>query len=224
MTELTTAEICALVTDRESLPSTIRGRETEVGEYQTSRQVTTSEKWLEASDKFRSEVLTVDEWDEIETKLAALNPFDTIGFGGVGSFFVQNGAEALSYNSEKNTAKIYDFDSAEGVSVMTTALVETVVGETFDVTSEGEATVADHDCYVLSSTPTDSADPLSSRIDMYRLWVDQEYGYPLKQEFEYRLEEGTLVEQQRFEEIEFDSEIPDEMFDCTPPEGSAVVE
>lgn len=224
MTGPTAAEICAHVVDRESLPSTVHGREIEVGEYQSGRQATTSEKWLEAPDKFRAEVLAVDEWDDIETELDALNPFDTMDFGGEGSFFVQNGAKALSYNNAQNTSKIYDFDSAEGVSVMTTALVETAVGETFDVATEGEATVADHDCYVLSSIPTDSADAFSSRIDAYRLWVDHEYGYPLKQAFEYQLQEGTLVVQRRFEEIDFDSEISDEMFDCTPPEGSSVCE
>ena len=224
MTDTTAAEICALVADHGLLPATVHGREHGVGEYQASRQVSTSEKWLEAPDKVRSEVRTVEEWDEIETELDAFNPFDTIGFGGVGSLFVQNGAEALSYNSEQNKSKIYDFESAEGISVMTTALVETVVGETFDVTTEGEATVADHDCYVLSSMPADSADPLSSRIDTYRLWVDQEYGYPLKHEFEYQLEDGTLVGQQRFKEVEFDSRISDDVFDCTPPEGSTVVE
>jgi outer membrane lipoprotein-sorting protein len=224
MTDPTAAEICAHVVDHESLPSTVHGRENEVGEYQAGRQVTTSEKWLEAPDKIRAEVLTVDEWEDIETELNALNPFDTMSFGGVGSFFVQNGAKALNYNNAQNTSKIYDFDSAEGVSVMTTELVETVVGETFDVSTEGEATVADHDCYVLSSTPTDSANALSSRIDTYLLWVDQEYGYPLKQEFEYQLQEGTLVVQRWFEEIEFDSEIPDDVFDCTPPEDSTVSE
>lgn len=224
MTDPTTAEICALVVDHESLPATIHGRENAVAEYQAGRQATTSEKWLEAPDKFRAEILTVDEWDDIETELDALNPFDTMGFGGEGSFFVQNGAKALNYNSAQNTSKIYDFDSAVDISVMTTALVETVVGETFDVATEGEATVADHDCYVLSSTPTDSANALSSRIDTYLLWVDQEYGYPLKQEFEYQLQEGTSLVQRRFEEIEFDSEIPDDIFDCTPPEDSTVIE
>lgn len=224
MTDPTVDEICTLVVDHESLPTTVHGRETEVGEYQEGRQITTNEKWLEAPDKIRSEVLTVDEWDEIETELAALNPFDTIGFGGAGSFFVQNGARALSYNDAQNTAKIHDFDSAEGVSVMTTALVETVVGETFDVSAEGEATVADHDCYVLSSEPTDSADPLSSRIDTYHLWIDQVYGYPLKQAFEYQLQDGTLVVRRWFEEIKFDTEISEDLFDCTPPEGSTVSE
>ncbi|WP_161605800.1 DUF2092 domain-containing protein [Halococcus thailandensis] len=224
MTDPTAAEICALVSDQDSLPSTIHGREREIGEYQASRQVSTSEKWLEAPDKIRSEVLTVDKWDDIETELAALNPFDTIGFGGVGSFFVQNGAEALSYNSEQSKSKRYDFESAEGVSVMTTALVKTVVGETFEVSANGKETVADHDCYILSSEPTDSADVLSSRIDTYRLWIDQEYGYPLKHEFGYQLEEGPLDIQRRFEEVEFDTEISDDVFDCTPPEGSTVVE
>lgn len=224
MANPTAAEICTLVADHESLPSTVHGRESGIGEYQTSRQITTSEKWLEAPDKARSEVLIVDEWDEIETELAALNPFDTIDFGSEGSFFVQNGAEVLSYNSAQNKSKIYDFDSTEGVSVMTTALVETAVGETFDVTTEGETTVADHDCYVLSSTPTDSADAFASPITTYRLWVDQEYGYPLKHEFGYQLEEGTLDIQRRFEEVEFDTEISDDVFDCTPPEGSTVVE
>ena len=224
MTDPTPAEICSQVLDAESLPTTVHGTETTTTEYQTARQETTCEKWLEAPDKARVDVVSVDEWDDIETELDALNPFDTMDFGGVGSFFVQNGAKALNYNSARNTSKIYDFDSAEGVSVMTSSLIETVVGETFDVSAEGTAMVAGHDCYMLSSIPTDQADPLLSRIDTFQLCVDQEYGYPLKQEYEYQLQEGTVVVQRRFDEIEFDREISADVFDCTPPAGSSVIE
>jgi len=223
MSDLTVADICAHVVDRESLPTTVRGRESAVTEYQTTRQATTSEKWLKAPDKFRVETLSVDEWDEIEMELDVLNPFDTIDFGGVGSFTVQNGAKVLSYNDAQNSSKIYDFDSAEGVSVMTSSLIEGVVSETFDVSAEGTSTVAGHDCYVLSSTPTDSAGALLSRIDTYRLWADKEYGYPLQQEYEYQLQDGTYVVRRQFEEIEFDSDIADGIFDCTPPESSTLI-
>lgn len=224
MTDLTTAEICARVVDHESLPTTVHGRETAVTAYQTARQATTSEKWLEAPDKFRVETLTVDEWDDIRTELDALNPFDTMEFGGVGSYFVQNGARGLSYSSAQNASKVYDFDSSEGVSVMTSSLVERAVGEAFDVSAEGTATVAGHRCDVLSSEPTDSVDPLLSRIDTFRLWVDQAHGYPLKQEYEYQLQEGSLVVRRWFGAVEFNSEIQDDVFDCTPPESSTVIE
>lgn len=224
MTDPATADICAHVVDEKSLPTTVHGRVTTVTECQTTQQAITSERWLEAPDKFREEVLTVDEWGDIETGLDALNPFDTMDFGGVGSFFVQNGGKALNYNDAQNTSKVFNFDSAEGVSVMTSSLIERVVSEAFDVSTEGAATVTGRDCHVLFSTPTDNADALSSRIDTYCLWVDQEYGYPLKQKYEYQFQERAFVVRREFEEIGFDNEIVDGVFDCTPPEGSTVID
>lgn len=55
------------------------------------------------------EIITVDEWDEIKTELDELNPFNTMYFGGIGSFVVQNGTKALNYNGAQNTSKKYDF-------------------------------------------------------------------------------------------------------------------
>lgn len=224
MGSLTTAEICTRVLDQDTLPTTLHGRETAVKEHQEARQTTTNEKWLEAPDKFRTETLTVDEWDNIETELDALNPFERMDSSKEGSFYVQNATEALVYDDAENTSKIYEFESAEGVSVMTSTLVETVVGDTFEVSTAGTAVVADHECYELVSTPTDSADSLSGLIDTYRLWVDQEYGYPLKQEYTYEIQEGTVVVNEQFEEVEFDGEIQADVFDCMPPDGSTVIE
>ncbi|WP_247002796.1 outer membrane lipoprotein-sorting protein [Halosolutus gelatinilyticus] len=190
----------------------LRGVQRTTVEFGDETTTTTLEVWERSPDQYRQEVRS-----------------STAGHTTEGDVTVANESGVWSYSASDDVVRTFEFESDAGaggtIGTMDEAQLERFL-ETFDVEHLGTDTVADRDVHVIRLTPSNESaadDELAGIYDELKLWVDEEYWYPLQQRAELTIGGESQTVTTTFEEIEFNADVADERFAFDPPEGAEIV-
>ncbi|RQH03115.1 LolA family protein [Natrarchaeobius oligotrophus] len=197
-------------------------------------------------DETATEVVSVAERPYVEYRSEILESTRTDRDGDV---YVSNATSSWWYDPSANAARYYQSDEPFESDDVRAARAEQAERQLalYDLEYRGTETVADRETHVLAVEAKDEAvedgisilvgdtefvyaletvDPTEEVVVLeQRLWIDAEYDYPLKEELRFEGEDGerhTMVE--RFDEVTFNDDLPDDEFDYEPPENATISE
>lgn len=169
-------------------------------------------------------------------------------FGGNSTTTVDDGTQVWTYSEASETVTVMDSREPFGDRLDAIYSANEQLLEEFDVAKIEETTVGDHDAYrvvletdsnesigrsidvamgeSIYSVPLGSSDDgaagenLSDEPEQVELWLDQEYLFPVKYQFE--TSEGHF--QMQYQDLTFESTLSDDLFEFEPPENATVEE
>ncbi len=127
---------------------------------------------------------------------------------------VSNGSVVWIYDKRLNEVRILKLQKAKKPEFDYGRFIEDMMEE-FNVEYLGTGRVGDRNCYILKLTPK----KWNALVDYYKLWIDDEFWYPIKIETIGRGLKITL----KYEEIEFNTGLSDEVFEFKIPSSAKVV-
>jgi len=129
-----------------------------------------------------------------------------------GWLVVSNGEKMWIYDKKKNKVMVMNFTSYNQVNPDYGKLVKDMF-KLYDVKLLGSEDLSGRNCYVIQLTPKDN-----EKVKV-KMWVDKEFWYPLKIEYNFN-GINTTVE---YLNVEFNTGVSDEVFNFTPPKGAKII-
>ncbi|MBO8183383.1 MAG: outer membrane lipoprotein-sorting protein [Archaeoglobus sp.] len=129
----------------------------------------------------------------------------------MGTLVVSNGEKTWIYDEKKNEVFVMDIGQYNRANPDYGKLVKDMLKH-YDVKLLGSEKVSGRDCYVVQLIPKDNKEAES------KMWVDKEYWYPLK--IEYGM--GGIKSIVEYINVEFNTDVNDDEFQFTPPEGAKI--
>ncbi|WP_049924113.1 LolA family protein [Halopiger djelfimassiliensis] len=167
----------------------------------------------------------------------------------VGEQYVSNASASWWYDPKSNTASVFEPDDPFDNEAVRDARADEAdrQRDLYDLEYQGTETVAGREAHVLSATAKnesvvdeisllvgdtefvyalETVDP-SEELDITEqtIWIDTEYKYPLQEELVVNgTDDDQYVMTERFETIEFNTDLSDDRFAFEPPENATVEE
>jgi len=210
--------------DDATYPSEIHGVQLRTQSYRGGSRRITVEIWEKTPNKSRLEVVSTETTSEFDSEIGVDQELGMNGLEKGGHLVIRNTGQLLKYDKENNEYQRYSFEAPEesAGSMIEPSLIGSSPQKNFDITLIGAEEIAGRETRILEFKPLEDAEPFYRRYDYVRIWTDEEYWIPMKHEAKYKLDDGTLVETNEFESIEFEG-IEDEIFEFEPPKDAEEV-
>lgn len=165
-----------------------------------------------AVDELMLEDTTIKEWhDGNRSRSEIISPEGEM-------IIVQNGAhmqmyivdEKIVHETEDGGAEEFSYNPKEQLNNLLT-----VLGETHDIETVGEETVADRQTHHLKATARDDGKSIFGDLE---LWIDEEYWIPLRTQ----TRNGEIEIEIEYVQIDYDARFTESLFELEIPEGVSV--
>lgn len=136
----------------------------------------------------------------------------------VGQVFVVNEGAAWDYDPRSNAVHRYSVSNGESFSTVDD--VSDLLNPGSEVNYVGEGTAAHRHIHRITLRPASS----NALIEEAEIGLDAEFWYPLEQSLTIRMGDKQVSTQIRYENVCFNSGVPDSMFEFDPPASANVIE
>lgn len=201
---------------------------------------------VEVADERRTELVAVDERPYVEYRSEVL---DSSLPDREGDVYASNASTTWWYDATENAATYYEVEEPFDTDAVRDDRAERADDhrEQYDLSYEGTGTIADREAHELRAElrnetverglsilvgdtefvyALETVDP-GEEFDVVeqRLWIDDEFGYPLKEQWISETPDGErVVYTERFESVSFNVGLADETFTFEPPADASVVD